>query len=82
MFSSNSMVNNGIRGICRPSYNDRIVGQCCLLVCHKCKKEYVPDESEIWTKNPNVYCKNCKTCRDKMRIYHSNYEKNKKNNTI
>lgn len=33
-------------------------------ICNKCKIEYTLSPSDISTKNPNVYYKCCKPCRD------------------
>lgn len=32
--------------------------------CNKCRKQYILTREDISTKNPNVYYKICKPCRD------------------
>jgi hypothetical protein len=74
------MVNNGKSDIAPVSYKDRIVGECSEITCHKCKKTYEPCVEEISTKNPNIYYKNCKTCRNRMNIYYKKYIENRMSN--
>lgn len=71
------MVNNGNRDIVPVSFRDRIVGECTEITCRKCKKVYEPCDEEISTKNPNMYYKNCKSCRNKMNIYCKKYIENR-----
>jgi len=44
-------------------------------VCSACKKYYTPQRSDISTKNPNVFYKQCTQCRIKKREYMAEYLK-------
>lgn len=44
-------------------------------VCTGCKKSYIPQKSDISTKNPNMYYKQCTPCRKKMQEYMAAYLK-------
>ena len=53
------MVNNGEKPL-----NPKYTLDNEYIVCTKCKICYEPDKKDISTKNPNVYYKTCKRCRD------------------
>ena len=73
MFDINKMVNNGEKTL-----NNMYKLDVEVIKCQKCKTIYKPTKIDIPTKNPNVYFKNCFTCREQKKTYMREYLKNKK----
>ena len=64
------MVNNG-----EPDIPEDRRLDITLRICTGCKKPYAPQRSDISTKNPNMYYKQCAPCRKKKQEYMTAYLK-------
>lgn len=53
------MVNNGLKFL-----NQKYTLDNTKILCNRCKICYQPDKKDISVKNPNLYYKWCKRCRD------------------